>query len=153
MYQADILYLTAREACFDLLNQQFIKDINENFNIKRDFAIIDEVDYILIEEARSSIALSSNREENSNKYIFINDLKHAFDKDVDFSVDIKKNRIDFLDKGYEKLEFLSKKYDLISENESIYDDNHLYLIKLFNNALKAEFLFLKISIILYKMKR
>lgn len=143
MYQADILYLTAREACFDLLNQQFIKDINENFNIKRDFAIIDEVDYILIEEARSSIALSSNREENSNKYIFINDLKHAFDKDVDFSVDIKKNRIDFLDKGYEKLEFLSKKYDLISENESIYDDNHLYLIKLFNNALKAEFLFLK----------
>lgn len=140
-YDSDIIYMTAKEGCFDLLNQQFIKDIDESFNVHRDFAIIDEVDYVLIEEARSPIALSSKKDDDSSKYIFINDLKHAFTLDEDFSIDFKTHKIDLTDQGYIKIEFLSKKYDFISENEKIYDDKNLFLIKLFENALKAEHIF------------
>lgn len=137
-YNSDVLYMTAREACYNKLNQQFIKDPQEQFIDSYEHAIIDEVDYILIEEARSPMSISSNREEDVSKFIFINDMKHAFDIDVDFSVNLKRQKIDLTEKGFDKIEFLSKKYDLISEKESIYDDKNILLIKLFENALKAE---------------
>lgn len=138
IYKSNVVYSTAKECCFDFLNQQFIKDINESLNIERDYAIIDEVDYILIEEARSAIVFSSKKDEESSKYLFANDLKHSFVLDEDFSIDHKTNKINLNNEGYEKIEFLSKKYDLVKKNESIYDNNNLFVIKLFENALKAE---------------
>lgn len=136
-YDSDILYMTSREGCYNLLNQQFIKDIQDKINMQRDFAIIDEVDYILIEEARSPMSISSNKEDDTIKFIIVNDISHSMIIDTDFKINIQKQKIELLDKGFDKIEFLAKKYDLIKADESVYDNKNLYLIKLFENAIKA----------------
>lgn len=139
-YESNVLYITAREGCYNLLNQQFIKDLHDKFDMTRDFAIIDEVDYILIEEARSPMSISSNKEDDTMKFVIVNDMSHSLLMDEDFVLNVQKQKIELSDKGFDKIEFLSKKYDLVKDNESIYDDKNLYLIKLFENSLKAHYI-------------
>jgi preprotein translocase subunit SecA len=143
-YQADITYGTNNEFGFDYLRDNMAWSLDECVQRGHNFAIVDEVDSILIDEARTPLIISGPAEQNSKWYVefakIVPRLKRATDgpegEDGDYQVDEKKRTVGILESGVEKVE------DWLGI-DNLYDSVNTPLVSFLNNALKAKELYKK----------
>ncbi|WMC19000.1 MAG: preprotein translocase subunit SecA [Enterobacteriaceae bacterium PSpicST1] len=148
-YLADITYGTNNEFCFDYLRDNMIYKKEQRVQRLLNYALIDEVDSILIDESRTPLIISTNYKNISNIYIKINKIvsilvkqkKHNLNKNENFNIDIKNKQIYLTENGLKLIEKILVKNNLIKNNNSLYSSNNIYLLYYINNALCAHFLF------------
>ena len=133
-YGADITYGTNNEFGFDYLRDNMKFDINEFVQRELNYAIIDEVDSILIDEARTPLIISGPAEESTEKYYTIDRIIPFLKKDVDYTIDEKANSSVLTEEGVLKVERLLK-------IDNLYDPRHIDTLHHVNQALKAHTLF------------
>ena len=148
-YNSDIIYGTNNEFGFDYLRDNMVFSLKEKVQGKLNFAIVDEVDSILIDEARTPLIISGATDESSKIYKqinkFVSSMKQGLedDENSDFFLDEKSKQAFLTEKGHETYENLLIKNKLISEGTSLYDANNINLLHYIGTALRAHFLFSK----------
>lgn len=146
-YAADITYGTNNEFGFDYLRDNMVFSVDEKVQPPLHFAVIDEVDSILIDEARTPLIISGADEDSSKLYEQINQIIPKLTKQVDekgpgdFSID-EKNRQAFLtEQGHDSIEKLLVKEGLLQPGQSLYDAHNINLMHHIYAGLKAHALF------------
>jgi preprotein translocase subunit SecA len=140
-YNADITYATNNELGFDFLRDNMKFSLDERVQrFQPHYAIIDEVDSILIDEARTPLIISGAVDDNSVLYRVMNEVIKQFDKD-DYVKDEKSRSVNFTDEAINKLEDILVKSQLISEETGLYDFENMHLVHYVNQSLKAQTLF------------
>jgi preprotein translocase subunit SecA len=168
-YAADITYGTNNEYGFDYLRDNMAFSMEEKVQREPNFAIVDEVDSILIDEARTPLIISGQTDDSPELYHRINRLTTKLiastqkfeeveggmkaliaakeegkqEPDGDFTIDEKGKQVHLTEQGMEKVEELCKQDGLIAEGESLYDSKHLQLMHHINAALRAQNLYTK----------
>ena len=148
-YESDIIYGTNNEFGFDYLRDNMVYSFEEKVQNKLTFAVIDEVDSILIDEARTPLIISGATNESSKLYKKIDGLVKKFklgneeDENSDFFLDEKSKQAFLTEKGHEVYEKLLLKNNIIDANESLYDSNNINLLHYINTAFRANFLYIK----------
>ncbi len=146
-YNADITYGTNNEFGFDYLRDNMAFSSEEQFQRGQHFAIIDEVDSILIDEARTPLIISGPAEDSSEHYQKINTLvpklvkQEEKDGPGDYSVEEKDKQIFLTEEGHEHIEKLLTEIGLLAEDASLYDVSNINLLHHVNAALRAHVLF------------
>ena len=134
-YNADVTYLTNSEVGFDYLRDNVTLDSNEIVQRRLNYCIIDEVDSILIDEAKTPLVLSDYAKSDINKYITAAQLVKYLDAQLDFEIDDKTNNIIITEVGIIKVQKLLQINNLFNPRNP--------WIPFIINALKANFLFFK----------
>jgi len=147
-YQADITYTTNNELGFDYLRDNLAFSSKDKVQRELNFAIVDEVDSILIDEARTPLIISGPVDENIDLYQKINKLipklKSETEEDEgDYTKDEKSKQIFITESGHQHVEELMINSGLIQENESLYDAGNIRLLHHLNAALRAHAMFNK----------
>ncbi|MDP1871259.1 MAG: preprotein translocase subunit SecA [Gallionella sp.] len=148
-YAADITYGTNNEFGFDYLRDNMASQMGERFQRKLNYAIVDEVDSILIDEARTPLIISGQAEGDVNVYMRINELVQKLvrqteeDGPGDYSVDEKNHQILLSEIGHEHAENILTDAGLLPENGSLYDSANISLIHHLYAALRAHALYHK----------
>ncbi|MDA9832173.1 preprotein translocase subunit SecA [Gammaproteobacteria bacterium] len=142
-YQADITYGTNNEFGFDYLRDNMVGSIPERVSQGRAFAIIDEIDSILISEARTPLIISGPIEESPEIYHRMIILTQDLKKDIDFVVMEKENQIQLNDEGHEHLERLLKKDNLLKSDDNLYSPENAKLLHYSQSCIKAHQLYIK----------
>ncbi len=148
-YSSDIIYGTNNEFGFDYLRDNMVYSIDQKVQSKLKFAIIDEVDSILIDEARTPLIISGATDESSQLYKkvsgLVKHLKHGDEEEEsgDFFLDEKTKQAYLSEKGHETYEKLLIKNKIIKQDESLYDPNSISLLHYISTALRAHHLFIK----------
>jgi preprotein translocase subunit SecA len=161
-YNASITYGTNNEFGFDYLRDNMAFRIEDKMQRQLNFAIVDEVDSILIDEARTPLIISGAAEDSSKQYQAINALIPRLEKGEaapeksssllereervetgHFSVDEKSRQVELTEAGHEFLEALLTERGLLKEGESLYAATNLGLLHHIHSALKAHYLFHK----------
>lgn len=132
-YKCDIIYITNNELGFDYLRDHMAIQEKDTVQKKLDFAIVDEVDSILIDEARTPLIISGSSETLTYKYTQSYDVSRKLTKNIDYEVDEKARNIILTDQGIIKCE-------TILETSNLYNLNNPW-IQYILNALKAKELF------------
>jgi len=148
-YACDIVYGTNNEFGFDYLRDNMAFSIEEKVQRELNFAIVDEVDSILIDEARTPLIISGPAEDSSNLYSKINQLVPSLTRQAegdeegqgDYTVDEKQKQIHLTEDGHQHVEELLAEAGLIAEGESLYDASNISLMHHFNAALRAHVLY------------
>ena len=146
-YNADITYGTNNEFGFDYLRDNMAFSTEEQFQRGQHFAIIDEVDSILIDEARTPLIISGPAEDSSEHYYKINELvpklvkQEEKDGPGDYSVEEKDKQIFLTEEGHQHVEELLTEIGLLAEDASLYDVSNINLLHHINAALRAHVLF------------
>lgn len=146
-YAADITYGTNNEFGFDYLRDNMAFSLAEKSQRILNFAIVDEVDSILIDEARTPLIISGASEESSELYIKINhiipylNLRKEEEGPGDFYLDEKTKQAHLSEEGHQKLETILVKQDLLNEGDNLYHVNNIGLMHHVNAALRAHYLF------------
>ncbi len=146
-YAADIAYGTNNEFGFDYLRDNMASQMGERFQRKLNYAIVDEVDSILIDEARTPLIISGQAEGDVNVYVKINELVKKLvrqteeDGSGDFSVDEKNHQILLSETGHEHAENILTEAGLLPPNGSLYDAANISLIHHLYAALRAHSLY------------
>ena len=136
-YAADILYGTNNEFGFDYLRDNMVLDVSQMVQRELHYAIVDEVDNILIDEARTPLIISGPAEESSSDYRRFAQLMPRLQEGDDYTIDHKLRVVSPTEEGIIKIERLLG----IPAGKSLYDPEYLELISYFDNALKAHALF------------
>ena len=147
-YEADITYTTNNELGFDYLRDNLAFSSKDKVQRELNFAIVDEVDSILIDEARTPLIISGPVDENIDLYQKINKLipklKSETEEDEgDYTKDEKSKQIFITESGHQHIEELMINAGLIQENESLYDAGNIRLLHHLNAALRAHAMFNK----------
>ncbi|EMB51633.1 preprotein translocase subunit SecA [Vibrio mimicus] len=153
-YQADILYGTNNEFGFDYLRDNMAFRPEDRVQRARFFAVVDEVDSILIDEARTPLIISGPAEDSSDLYIRINKLIPQLQKqdkedseeyrgDGHFTVDEKSKQVHLTETGQEFVEELLVKNGMMQEGDTLYSPANISLLHHVNAALRAHVLFEK----------
>jgi len=141
-YGCDITYATNNELGFDYLrdNMKFVREsmVHRPFF----YAVVDEVDSILIDEARTPLIISGPTEDNSELYNQVNRLMLKIEKD-DYEKDEKQRSVTLTEKGVHHMEELLVAQKMLSEGTSLYDIDNVALVHHVNQALRAHVLFTK----------
>ena len=140
-YEADITYGTNNEFGFDYLRDNMKFSLEDMCQRGFNYAIIDEVDSILIDEARTPLIISGAIEDNTNLYIIINNLVKNIEA-LNYDIDEKSKSINLNDKGTEYFEKLLLSKNLLKE-KNLYSPENISLLHHINQSLKANFLFTK----------
>ena len=157
-YAADITYGTNNEFGFDYLRSNMAFTLEDRLQQELNFAIIDEVDSILIDEARTPLIISGAAEESTKLYQILNQVaptlkEQPFDDTPrvfgepepeptgDFSVDEKNRQIEITELGHQKVEQALNQMGLLQEGDSLYSSTNLNLLHHVLAALKAHALF------------
>lgn len=146
-YNADITYGTNNEFGFDYLRDNMAFSSEEQFQRGQHFAIIDEVDSILIDEARTPLIISGPAEDSSEHYYKINALvpklvkQEEEDGPGDYTVEEKNKQIFLTEEGHEHVEGLLSEIGLLAEDASLYDVSNINLLHHVNAALRAHVLY------------
>ncbi|AQX28322.1 MULTISPECIES: preprotein translocase subunit SecA [unclassified Bartonella] len=140
-YACDITYATNNELGFDYLRDNMAFDRSQMVQRGHHYAIIDEVDSILIDEARTPLIISGPLENRTDFYNLI-DAFIAFLTPEDYEIDEKQKTTTFTESGTEKIEEMLKKAGHL-KNESLYDIENVTIVHHINNALKAHKLFIR----------
>jgi len=148
-YQADITYGTNNEFGFDYLRDNMIFSKEERVQRKLHYGLVDEVDSILIDEARTPLIISGQAEDNVDLYTKINlvvaklSRQKTEEENGDYWVDEKAHQVILSESGHENVEKLLIKEGLLSEQSSLYDAMNISLVHHINASLKARNLFNK----------
>jgi preprotein translocase subunit SecA len=146
-YACDITYGTNNEFGFDYLRDNLAFRLEDRVQRKLSFAIVDEVDSILIDEARTPLIISGPAEESTELYIKINALiprltrQKTEDGPGDYAVDEKTKQATLTEAGHEKVEQLMAEIGLLRDGESLYDATNIRLMHHLNAALRAHSLY------------
>jgi len=140
-YDCDVTYGTNNEFGFDYLRDNMKYDIKEMAQRNHFFCIVDEVDSILIDEARTPLVISGGTEDKSDQYFVANKFVKKLGKD-DYELDEKDKNVMLSEKGIDNIEKMSKTYGVL-KNNNFYDPKNINLVHHINQALKANLLFLK----------
>ncbi|MBX9631607.1 MAG: preprotein translocase subunit SecA [Burkholderiales bacterium] len=146
-YAADITYGTNNEFGFDYLRDNMVYQTSERVQRKLAFAIVDEVDSILIDEARTPLIISGQAEEHTDLYVKVNALVPLLERQKeengpgDFSVDEKAHQVLLTEAGHEKAEELLTNAGLLPEGGSLYDATNIQLMHHVYAALRAHALY------------
>ena len=146
-YACDITYGTNNEFGFDYLRDNLAFRLEDRVQRKLSFAIIDEVDSILIDEARTPLIISGPAEESTELYIKINALiprlvrQKEEEGPGDYAVDEKTKQATLTEDGHEKVEQLMAEVGLLRDGESLYDATNIRLMHHLNAALRAHALY------------
>ena len=139
-YESDITYATNNELGFDYLRDNMKSDLDQLFQKYHNFAIVDEVDSILIDEARTPLIISGPAEDRSELYSTI-DLVIPLLSDEHFDLDEKTRGVTFTDDGNEYLEQQLMERGLLPEGATLYDPESTSVVHHVNQALRAHKLF------------
>ncbi|HKX57563.1 MAG TPA: preprotein translocase subunit SecA, partial [Xanthomonadales bacterium] len=154
-YACDVVYATNNELGFDYLRDNMAFSIEQKVQRDRYFAIVDEVDSILIDEARTPLIISGPAEESPQLYVRINQLipnlaraEPAADENSepgpgDFTIDEKQKQVYLTEDGMSHVEKLMVKSGLLKEEDSLYNAQNLNLVHHLNAGLRAHHLFNK----------
>jgi len=146
-YAADVTYGTNNEFGFDYLRDNMASQVGERFQRKLNYAIVDEVDSILIDEARTPLIISGQAEGDVNVYVKINELAKKLVRQADeesrgdFYVDEKNHQILLSEIGHEHAEDILTEAGLLPPNGSLYDSANISLIHHLYAALRAQSLY------------
>ena len=147
MYQCDIIYGTNNEFGFDYLRDNMVYDINQKVQGNLSYAIIDEVDSVLIDEARTPLVISGSAEETSNLYVKLNKISQLLisnnNEENLYIIDEKQKSVSLTEEGHSEIEELLMKNNLLNSNESLYDPKNIQLLHLIDACLKANLLYQK----------
>ena len=138
-YNSDITYGTNNEFGFDYLRDNMKYSIEEMVQRNHFFCIVDEVDSILIDEARTPLVISGATEDKSDQYFVCNKFIKKLEK-VDYELDEKNKNVMLSEAGIDKIEKLSQTYGVL-KNNNFYDPQNLNLVHHINQALKANLLY------------
>ncbi|MGY5812051.1 preprotein translocase subunit SecA [Rhizobium sp. LEGMi198b] len=138
-YACDITYGTNNELGFDYLRDNMKYDRGQMVQRGHNFAIVDEVDSILVDEARTPLIISGPLDDRSDLYTTIDAFIPRLSKD-DYEIDEKQRSANFSEDGTEKLENMLRDAGLLKA-ESLYDVENVAIVHHVNNALKAHKLF------------
>ncbi len=146
-YGADITYGTNNEFGFDYLRDNMAFSLEQKVQRDLNFAIIDEVDSILIDEARTPLIISGPTDNEADAYIKANQIIPFLTKQEeengpgDFTVDEKARQIYLTEEGHEHVELLMAERGMISEGGSLYDAANIRLMHYLSASLRAHILF------------
>ena len=155
-YGADITYGTNNEYGFDYLRDNMVHEVQDRVQRGLNFAIVDEVDSILIDEARTPLIISGQAEDQTSLYLKIDAVIPKLKRQVgeadprtgegvieagDFTADEKTHQVFLTEDGHEKAEQLLQQAGLLPEGASLYDAAHISLMHHLYAALKAHHLF------------
>jgi preprotein translocase subunit SecA len=146
-YAADITYGTNNEFGFDYLRDNMAFNLEQKVQRGLNFAIIDEVDSILIDEARTPLIISGPTEESTEIYIKANAIipflvrQEKEQGNGDYWVDEKERQAHLTEKGHEHVEHLMVKHGLMAEGTSLYDATNIRLMHYLSASLRAHTLF------------
>ncbi len=155
-FAADITYGTNNEFGFDYLRDNMVQDIRDRVARGLNFAIVDEVDSILIDEARTPLIISGQAEDHTEMYVRINGIVPALKKQIgeadprtgegvieagDFTVDEKTHQVFLTESGHEKAEQLLSQAGLLPDGASLYDPANIALMHHVYAALRAHHLY------------
>ena len=148
-YAADITYGTNNEFGFDYLRDNMAFNLEQKVQRDLSFAIVDEVDSILIDEARTPLIISGPTEESTEIYIKANEIIPALKKQDsdeqpgDYTVDEKMRQVYLTEAGHECVERLMLERGLMTEGTSLYDASNIRLMHYLNASLRGHVLFKK----------
>lgn len=140
-YNSDVTYGTNSEFGFDYLRDNMKYDLNQMVQKNHFFCIVDEVDSILIDEARTPLVISGATEDKSDQYFVCNKFIKQLEK-YDYELDEKDKNVMLSEKGIDKIEKLSGTYGIL-KNNNFYDPQNINLVHHINQALRANLLFSK----------
>ncbi|MFT7286358.1 MAG: preprotein translocase subunit SecA [Halieaceae bacterium] len=147
-YQASVIYGTNNEFGFDYLRDNMAFSLQDKLQGKLSFAIVDEVDSILIDEARTPLIISGSSEDSSELYKAVNKLIPSLELELDseesqghYTVDEKQRQVELTEAGHEYVERLLGDAGLLEEGESLYAATNLALLHHVHSALRAHVLF------------
>jgi preprotein translocase subunit SecA len=146
-YQSDITYGTNNEFGFDYLRDNMATQVADRFQRKLHYAIVDEVDSILIDEARTPLIISGQAEDSTELYRRINLLIPALIAQADekgegdYWVDLKQNTVTLSEQGHEHAEELMSKAGLLPEGASLYDPSNIVLMHHLHAGIRAHALY------------
>ena len=157
-YAADITYGTNNEFGFDYLRDNMVYDAGDRVQRGLNFAIVDEVDSILIDEARTPLIISGQAEDHTDMYVRMNEVPPLLTQQIgeetpdgkgkievpgDYTKDEKSHQVLLTEAGHEKAEQILTKMGLLPEGASLYDPANITLIHHLYAALRAHVLFHK----------
>ena len=157
-YDSDVIYATNNELGFDYLRDNMARSVEERVQCSLDFAIIDEVDSILIDEARTPLIISGPTSESSDSYQkikkFMPHLKKQLREGTDeeplldheighYLIDEKNRTIELTDDGYILVEGLLDEASMLGESDGLYSVSNLKIMKFVQATLRANFLYQK----------
>jgi preprotein translocase subunit SecA len=155
-YRADITYGTNNEFGFDYLRDNMVYEVADRVQRGLNYAIVDEVDSILIDEARTPLIISGQAEDHTDTYIALNKIVPMLTKQEgeadprtgegvtkpgDFTVDEKSHQVFLTEQGHEHAEQILSNLGLIPEGASLYDPANITLMHHLNAALRANHLY------------
>ncbi|MEO8836240.1 MAG: preprotein translocase subunit SecA, partial [Caldimonas sp.] len=155
-YRADVTYGTNNEFGFDYLRDNMVQDPADRVARGLSYAIVDEVDSILIDEARTPLIISGQAEDHTEMYVRINDVVPKLKKQIgeldlrtgegvidpgDFTVDEKTHQVFLTEEGHENAERLLGEAGLLAEGASLYDPANITLMHHVYAALRAKHLY------------
>ena len=133
-YQADITYGTNNEFGFDYLRDNMVTSLDQMVQRELNFAIVDEVDNILIDEARTPLIISGQGEESTDHYIKFAHWAKQLKQETDYTVDEKTRAVILTEEGIDRIERLAG-------IQNIYDEANMDLTRYMENAIKAQVIF------------
>ncbi|KFX63122.1 preprotein translocase subunit SecA [Paraburkholderia fungorum] len=156
-YAADITYGTNNEFGFDYLRDNMVYETEARVQRALNFAVVDEVDSILIDEARTPLIISGQAEDHTELYVRMNALPPLLERQIgeekadgtgvekpgDYTLDEKGRQVFLTESGHEKAERLLAEWGLIGEGESLYAPQNITLMHHVYAALRAHTLFFK----------
>jgi len=140
-YKCDITYATNSELGFDYLKDNMKLSLNQIVQQNRYYAIVDEIDSCLIDEARTPLIISGQAEDTSKQYKSINNFVKKL-KPSDFEIDEKDRTIILTNNGIDSVESIFSRAGIL-KNNNFYDPVNLHIVHHVNQALKANFIFKK----------
>ncbi|MCM2971047.1 preprotein translocase subunit SecA [Larsenimonas suaedae] len=150
-YACDIVYGTNNEFGFDYLRDNMAFSLEDKVQRKLNFAVIDEVDSILIDEARTPLIISGPVDEDTNLYSRINSLIPNLEACTDeedpesghFTLDEKQKQVELTELGHQRVEELMREAGLLAEEDSLYAAQNLGLLHHVHAALRAQHLYVR----------
>ena len=140
-YQCDIVYGTNNEFAFDYLRDNMRLSLDEMVQRDFNYCIVDEVDSILIDEARTPLIISGPTEDTSTEYFLCNKIVNDLNSDL-YQKDEKDRNVTLNDKGVDEVEKKLSKLNLLN-GDNFYDPRNISLVHHINQSLKANILFQK----------
>jgi preprotein translocase subunit SecA len=139
-YRADITYATNNELGFDYLRDNMKSELNQINQLYHNFAIVDEVDSILIDEARTPLIISGPAQDRSELYTTIDKLIPRL-TDEHYSLDEKTRNVSYTEDGNEFLESVLQQEGILPEDQTLYDPESTTIVHHVNQGLRAHKLF------------